>query len=840
MAGRERMREPKNLRLLIMSFFVISFGAVLVASILIAPMRVYLLDNMEINIEKRLNMTAEKLRSLVSIEELNQFRMPQDMSLPAYQALREDLLQFALENDILYAYFIRPQGNFMYYIADSDQNEATREGLDSPPFRIEEEPLIAYALEGQTVFLGLGNYTLGWSGLTTSYAPMYGPQGEVAAIAGVDLLDQSILRAMRMVNNLAAVQIISVMVIFISSLVSFLSFRREALSAASANAAKSSFLAAMSHEIRSSMNAVIGLSEIELMGPHSETSTHNITQIHRSGTYLLGIINDILDISKIEAGGLELKPHEYDSASLINDTISIHRVQLGNKPIELVLELEDDFPSKLYGDELRVSQIVGNILSNAIKYTKEGRITITVSWRPLSMPRAGEAGRGQLGFTIRDTGIGIRQEELGKLFTGYSRLDYQMNQSIEGTGLGLVIAKTLSEMMGGTINVESEYGKGSVFTVELIQGIYNPSPLGPDTVQALKKFTFIRETSPAETRAFAAPEGKILLVDDRQTNLLVGRGLLKPYGIQVDTAASGPEAIELVKQKRRSGDKQYDLILMDYMMPGMDGVETAKLIRAWEGSSSESPIPIVALTANAQRGMKEYFEEQGFQAYITKPIDPLMLGETIEALLPEHKIRSQTQGNVMKKPGLQLHMAHAMEAQLLDSLNHYRSSFRNIQEGPGDTVPGASFDPNNLQNLMSIIDSFISFGLNTQEQEDAQILREAISMGDIQKIALLFPSFYGSMEQRISRRDKSEAPKEPGSDGTDECREELELLNNLKHAMLAEDIQSTEEIMGKLGTIQLGPLWRELFFLLYDLLLEGETEKALGAISLWERLEKRG
>ena len=440
------------------------------------------------------------------------------------------------------------------------------------------------------------------------------------------------------------------------------------------NMAKSSFLARMSHEIRTPLNAVIGLSEIVLnRGKLPEDSRNDIQQIHQSGSSLLGIINDILDVSKIEAGGFELIPVVYETASLINDTVNLNRVRIGSKPIKFILKISGDFPSKLLGDELRVRQIFNNILSNAIKYTKEGSVTLEIKHEQLGIQDAAQqrVRHGmRICFTVTDTGIGIKPEGMGKLFSEYTQLDTQSNRMVEGTGLGLAISKKLAEMMGGSINAISEYGKGSVFTVYFIQELPNTdlsSCIGEETAERLKQFQYVSPSGEKDINRAWMPYGKVLIVDDLPVNLQVARGLLEPYGITVETAESGQEAIDLIQ----AGNK-YDLVFMDHMMPGMDGIEAVRLIRSWEKQEEKEKnemefieqtpkqlgagrIPIVALTANALTGNLEMFLSKGFNGFIPKPIDIVQLDQALNQWIRD-KQSAETLLNLEKKEEEQLPM----------------------------------------------------------------------------------------------------------------------------------------------------------------------------------------
>jgi len=405
-----------------------------------------------------------------------------------------------------------------------------------------------------------------------------------------------------------------------------------------ANRAKSQFLATMSHEIRTPLNAVIGLSEIVLRrGKLFEASRNDIQQIHQSGSSLLRIINDILDISKIEANSFELIPVEYATASLINDAVTLNMVRIGSRPITFILKIDENFPQKLYGDELRVKQILNNILSNAIKYTQKGQVTFSVTWENLQNEAEKKA---MIRFIVRDTGIGMRREDLDKLFSDYTQLDAMANREVEGTGLGLAITKKIVELMGGSITVESEYGKGSTFTVSFIQGLENgpegqpgslPIGIGKETAELLKRFRYTSSYwEEKDVERSWMPYGRVLLVDDMPVNLRVACGLLEPYGLKVDSVTSGLEAIErLVTVNSNPQEKRYDLIFMDHMMPGMDGIKTVALIRNKIGGEYCRNVPIIAFTANALVGNQEMFLSMGFNGFISKPINTVELDNVL-------------------------------------------------------------------------------------------------------------------------------------------------------------------------------------------------------------------
>ena len=392
-----------------------------------------------------------------------------------------------------------------------------------------------------------------------------------------------------------------------------------------ASRAKSDFLATMSHEIRTPMNAIIGIAQIQMLSrnlPYEYRSAFE--KIWSAGSSLLGIINDILDMSKIEAGKLELDPLNYDLPSLINDAVQFNIVRIGSKPIEFILDVDENLPSRFFGDELRIKQILSNLLSNGIKYTDSGFVRLSVNHTTMGM-------FSLLRFVVEDTGQGMKPEDLENLFSEYSRFNNEANRNTEGTGLGMNITQRLLEMMNGSINVTSELGKGSVFTVELMQENVECPVIGPELSEKLRNFTFAGENSNSKTQFshMPMPYGRVLIVDDVETNLYVAKGLLLPYQLDIKTADSGFAAIDLIN----SGGI-YDIIFMDHMMPKMDGIETTKKLRA-EGYTGV----IVALTANALAGNAEMFMQNGFDSFISKPIDTrhldLILHKFIHDKYPE-------------------------------------------------------------------------------------------------------------------------------------------------------------------------------------------------------------
>jgi CheY-like chemotaxis protein len=371
------------------------------------------------------------------------------------------------------------------------------------------------------------------------------------------------------------------------------------------------------------MNVIVGLTELLLEGDTSiENERAYLQKINAAGNTLVSLINDVLDISKIEAGKFSLSLTQYDLASLLNDVVVLSIVRIGDKPITFHLEIGDNLPSILYGDDLRTKQILINLLSNAFKYTRKGTVTLRVE-----CSREGENSNDiLLSFSIIDTGIGMRAEDVDKLFADYNQVDTRANRMIEGTGLGLAIAKGFADLMDGTITVESEYGKGSVFMVSVRQSYIGDEVIDSTTLDDLRNFRY-EDSRINNERQLQRPDlswANVLVVDDSPTNLDVARGLLGKYNMRVDCVSNGHDAID----RMRHGEPVYSAIFMDHMMPGMDGIEAAGWIRKIDTDYSRE-IPIIALTANAVAGNERMFLNEGFQAFVSKPINIKKLDSVI-------------------------------------------------------------------------------------------------------------------------------------------------------------------------------------------------------------------
>lgn len=395
--------------------------------------------------------------------------------------------------------------------------------------------------------------------------------------------------------------------------------KRSQQEAEAANMAKSSFLANMSHEIRTPINAILGMNEMILREEKDPAIRGYAGNIQASGYSLLSIVSDVLDISKIESGKLEIIPVDYEVNSLISDCCNMAAGRAKAKELELLVECADNVPMKLCGDETHIRQIIMNLLTNAVKYTEKGTVKLIVSG-------SFNDGGFVLKVDVSDTGIGIAEENLPQLFTQFQRFDLQRNRNIEGTGLGLSIVKRLCDLMSGTITARSVLGSGSTFTVELPQKVVDSTPCGGVNLN------YSAGAEHEYHHSFEAPEAKILAVDDLPVNLLVIANLLKETRIKIDTAGSGRECMDKCSQQK------YDLILMDHMMPEMDGVQTFEKLHG-DKSSPNFETPVIMLTANALAGMREQYMDVGFADYVSKPVRGAKLEEAIRRNLPESLIK---------------------------------------------------------------------------------------------------------------------------------------------------------------------------------------------------------
>lgn len=459
-----------------------------------------------------------------------------------------------------------------------------------------------------------------------------------------------------------------------------------------ASRAKSNFLANMSHEIRTPINTVLGMDEIILREATEVPIKGYAENIREAGTTLLSLVNDLLDFSKIECGKMEILPVEYEVANVLTEVINMIEIRAVNKKLEFKTIVAEDLPYLLFGDEIRLKQIMLNLLANAVKYTEDGSVILKVDWK--------EAGDSSINLivSVTDTGIGIKQEDIEKLFVSFERIEEKRNRNIEGTGLGLSITRQLLELQQSQLNVRSDYGVGSTFSFTLKQGIRDRKPIG----KFREKYAYNNEKVKKYRTTFVAPNAKILVVDDNAMNLSVVEGLLKNTKIQVDLANGGEATLEMCK------DTKYDIIFMDHMMPYMDGVETLKNLKQMT-SSQNIDTPVIVLTANAVSGAKEKYLEEGFVDYMSKPIQGKRLEEKIVQYLPESKYVMIEYDEMEKKLYQNLWKSVAD-----DIMKDYQFKYLDIPtavesaEGDKDTVYFLlkSFRDNEVKNLGDIVTAY--------------------------------------------------------------------------------------------------------------------------------------
>lgn len=394
---------------------------------------------------------------------------------------------------------------------------------------------------------------------------------------------------------------------------------REKQRALQASESKGHFLANMSHEIRTPIHAILGMDAMILRESKEPQIKEYALDIQNAGQTLLSLINDILDLSKIESGKFEILPAEYDFSSLIHDVVNMIEMKARDKGLALNFSVDAGIPSRLWGDDVRIRQILVNLMTNAVKYTETGSVALTVS-------AVIHEDTAELAFRVEDTGIGIREEDIEKLYYEFERIEEQRNRTIEGTGLGMNITTQLLERMGSGLQVESVYGEGSVFSFTLEQKIMSHEPVG-DLEQRIRN----QAASYSYHAMFTASEAHLLVVDDNAVNRRVFVQLLKATQIQIDEASGGEECLEMVKKKA------YDLIFLDHMMPDLDGIAVLHKMREWESYPCQST-PVVALTANAVTGAREMYLNEGFQNFLSKPVNPEKMEKMIMELLPEGKV----------------------------------------------------------------------------------------------------------------------------------------------------------------------------------------------------------
>jgi signal transduction histidine kinase len=602
--------------------FLISALLMLLLSIFTASMIRSVSEYMDEDIRQRLLAVSRNLASHIEPEEVAQLRAPDDMDKPLYAEVKDRLIAFAGENAVLYAYFYIPViseggGEMMFQpVCDNDVTEDSYT-LRSELLTIEDAPL--EALSGTAATTKFSIYSAGFNGLLSAFAPVYSRDGEsVVAIAGVDITDEQIISVRRLLRTISVVLIACVAVVVVSgSFNVFLHIRRErqlrqALDAAvNASRAKGDFLSQMSHEMRTPMNVIIGMTMVLKGSTDIDACARGLGKIEAAATHLLGVINDILDMSKIESGKMALFEEPFNFRAMIDDMYTITNFNATVKNQIFTVDIDPSLPEYFTGDRQRLGQVVTNLLSNAIKFTPEGgAVSLTAGPNISDGTPAPDGEDYALRLSIRDTGIGITQEQMSRLFRSFEQADNSTSRKYGGTGLGLAISKHIIELMGGRIWAESTPGEGSefIFTVTLRRAE------APDGERA------------AETRpdAYDFSGSRALIAEDVDINREILAALLAPTRLQMDFAADGREAVE----KFKSAEARYDIIFMDIQMPEMDGYEAARAIRVLPLPDAKT-VPIVAMTANVFSEDVKRVLDAGMNAHLGKPI---IIGDVLRAL----------------------------------------------------------------------------------------------------------------------------------------------------------------------------------------------------------------
>ncbi|GHV01793.1 hypothetical protein FACS189485_00820 [Spirochaetia bacterium] len=630
--GGLRKKLYDNLGVILFSFAAL---LVLVISINASILVNFISSYLEESIDERLLVSSRSLAKIVTADELDELRTPDDMEKPLFADIRNRLIKFADEHKVRYAYYFRiTADNALQYIVDNDANPETVVNLAIPPQPMEEKEILLLLRIHQAVTTALGAYPLGYEGLLTSYAPVFDSAGNISAIAGIDIPDEKLIQAHNRSGVFAVVLLGSMAFVIASGFFSFFIYRKKneerniALEQAEkANRAKSDFLANMSHEMRTPMNAIIGMTAIAKGAENIEKKEYCLDKIEEASTHLLGVINDILDMSKIEANKYELSLAEFNFEKMIRNVVDVISFRAEEKQQTLSITVDKNIPPVLIGDDQRLSQVITNLLSNAVKFTPDhGTIELDARAKGIA------DGTCTIRVRVIDSGIGISAEDQGRLFSSFEQADSSTSRKFGGTGLGLAIAKRIVEMMGGVISVESEPGKGSVFSFTV--------PIRAVSAVDAAADTAFENSRGKETAATVPPADdfsgyRILLAEDVEINREIVLSLLEPTGLLVECAEDGALAVE----RFTAAPDAFDMIFMDIQMPEMDGYEAARAIRAVENGlkpvfnslefepQAQTPkvhakhVPIIAMTANVFKEDIEKCIEAGMDGHVAKPLD---------------------------------------------------------------------------------------------------------------------------------------------------------------------------------------------------------------------------
>ncbi|MDR1530691.1 MAG: response regulator [Clostridiales bacterium] len=612
------MKINQSSRIVLILFFlssVIVLALCVYTSFMMGTISAYIYDD----IEGRLLALSRYATKIITAEELAMLQNPEDMETTLFLDVKRRLVDFSIENKVLFVYYMRDVNGMAQFIIDNDLTDGSV-NLASEPIPWEEIPL--KALYGKASVTPLESYSEGYEGLISAFAPVLDSQGNVIALSGVDIDDHQVLTVRNTINTLSLFLFISVISVVVSGFLNVYlhskmdAARIEALErAVQASRAKGDFLSNMSHEMRTPMNAIIGMTAIGKASNNIERKDYCLNRIEEASTHLLGVINDILDMSKIEAGKLELSLAVFSFSKMIQKVITINDFRIQEKKLSFILDLDKNIPDLLIGDDQRLSQVITNLLSNAVKFTPEGgEIRLSVLIQSL----VGEFCT--LCVTIKDSGIGITKEQQARLFLSFEQAESGTARKYGGTGLGLVISKRIIELMNGRIWVESEFGKGAAFTFNIHLRVAATAGESSGSAQNAEPHaqpkSDLNTGGGSEERKDIFSGFRVLVAEDIEINREIVISLFESIGLEVECAVNGANALQMFTE---SPDK-YDIIFMDVQMPEMDGYEATQKIRALSDPRAKN-IPIIAMTANVFREDIKMCLNAGMNGHVGKPLN---------------------------------------------------------------------------------------------------------------------------------------------------------------------------------------------------------------------------